>query len=458
MSIVFCLKVLLNKFMNQSDFSSLVLQPSDVDLVIYHGKCSDGFTSALASYTYFKSNNGINRNGKKVEYYPASFSRTPPNVEGKNVLICDFSYKYAQMVEMMTKAKSLVILDHHKSAEKELENIPSENKVFRMDHSGAYITWKYFYPEQDVPLLVKYVEDNDIWLKKMPNTREVTSYIFTLPFEFEQYEKLLDPSQVAAIIPVAEGMNKQNAYYTENALPFNTLKFIQMGEEYYFVVHLNSSVLKSEIGNEVLKKYPNSDFSAIYSVNGSSTYFSLRSENDRADVSVIASKYGGGGHRNASGLSVYNTVELPGKLIDENTMYNMLDNIYFSTLNWNKEKLNVVYLNCSHNKKHIGKYLLQQRTTEKTSDGTERVVQQCCSCKRHLKGNGDYVFCDFSCIWNYDGENNKTWYSVTWKKDSINDTKPEQILKELFEDNNDYQYIENDKRVIFTVKGCKHTL
>jgi oligoribonuclease NrnB/cAMP/cGMP phosphodiesterase (DHH superfamily) len=443
--------------MDSKDFSLLALNPSEVDLVIYHGRCSDGFTSALAAYTYFKSNGGFNKNGVKVEYFPASFSAPPPDVSGKNVLICDFSYKFAQMTEMISSAKSLVILDHHKSAERELEKIPNANKVFRMDHSGAYITWKYFYPEEDVPLLVKYVEDNDIWLKAMPNTREVTSYIFTLPFEFEEYEKLLDPKQLEAIIPVAEGMNKQNLHYTEKALSFNTLKFVQVDKEYYFVVHLNSSVLKSEIGNQVLGKYPNSDFSAIYSVNGNATFFSLRSENDRADVSVIAGKYGGGGHRNASGLSVYNTIEFPGKLIDENTMYNLLDNIYFSEFNWQKEKINVVYLNCTHHKRHIGKYLLQQRTIEKAQEG-DRVVQQCCSCKRNSDNNKDYIFCDFSCVWNYDGKNNKTWYSVLWNKDTINGTSPEKILNELFGSNEDYQYIESDKRVVFTVKGVKHLL
>ena len=443
--------------MNSSDFSLLKLVPSTVNLVIYHGNCSDGFTSALAAYCYFKSSDGFNVNGDKVEYHSAAFNRPPPNVTGKNVLICDFSYKYEIMLEMISKANSLAILDHHKSAESALKQISDVNKVFRMDHSGAYLTWKYFYPEQDVPLLVKYVEDNDIWLKIMHNTREVTSYIFSLPFEFTEYEKLLDPEEIKKIIPIAEGMNKQNMYYVEKSLPYNTLKFVQIDDKYYFAVHLNSSVLKSEIGNEVLKSYPNSDFSAIYSVNGNATYFSLRSENDRADVSLIAGKFGGGGHRNASGLSVYNTTELPGKLIDETLMYNLLDNIYFGTV----ITLNVAYLNCSHNKKHIGKYLLQTRTTEKVPDSVNmesRVVQQCCSCNRNSKKNNYYVFCDLSCVWNYDGSDNKTWYTVTWANDMIGENKAVDVVQKLFGNNCDYQYIETEKRVVFTLKGCNNVL
>lgn len=441
--------------MNAIDFALLELDPSEVDFVIYHGNCSDGFTSALAAYEYFKPTNGINKNGIHVEYYAASFYNSPPNVANRNVLICDFSYKYVQMIEMMKSAKKLIILDHHKSAEKELENIQPKNKIFRMDHSGAYITWKYFYPDNDVPLFVKYVEDNDIWLKKMPYTREVTSYIFSLPFKFEEYEKLLDPSQIDAIIPIAQGMNKQNEYYVEKSLPYVTLKFIQINNEYYFVVHSNSSILKSEIGNQMLKKYPNCDFSAIYSVNDDSTNFSLRSDNDRADVSLIASKFGGGGHRNASGLSVYNTTELPGKLIDNNVMYNLLNNIYFSVLEWKSEKINVVHLNCSHHKKHIGKYLLQQRTIEKTPDG-DRIIQQCCSCKRQLENNNDYIMCDFAFVWDFDGE--RINYVIAMSNNKINEVKMEQILCELYGNNNDYQYNEDDMTVTFSLDKVKYIL
>ena len=36
-----------------------------------------------------------------------------------------------------------------------------------MTHSGAYITWKYFFGDDEVPLLIKYIEDNDIYVIKL---------------------------------------------------------------------------------------------------------------------------------------------------------------------------------------------------------------------------------------------------------------------------------------------------
>jgi hypothetical protein len=63
-------------------------------------------------------------------------------------------------------------------------------------------------------------------------------------------------------------------------------------------LHLDTDILSS-FGDS-----PHIDFSAIYSINDSqnTTSFSLRSSNEHYDVSEIAKIYGGGGHRNASGL------------------------------------------------------------------------------------------------------------------------------------------------------------
>jgi len=453
--------------MQDINLSHLNLVPNTIDLVIYHGKCCDGFGSALASYEYFKFNNGCNILGNKVEYFPATFNQPPPSVIGKNVIICDFSYKKDVLLKMISEANSLAVIDHHKTAEAELKDIPDKYKIFRMDHSGAYLTWKYFFPTYDVPLLIQYIEDNDIWLKAMPYTREVTSYIFTLPYEFEEYSKLLVPGFIENnIIPIATGMQKQNNYYIDNALSFTTLKFVQIGDEYYFVVHLNSSILKSEIGNSVLYKYPNCDFSAIYSTNGSTTYYSLRSDDSRTDVSQIALKFGGGGHRNASGITTqYGTTEFPGKIIDNNILYGLLNNIYTKKITISGYDFNVVYFNTTHNKKHIGKYLLQTRTTEKL-ENSARGIQQTCSIIRNKLENQDYydTFA-ISCVWNYDGlssnnngnNNGKTWFSLNWNNSYAGiDLGP--LLKNKFNKEDDYQYIDSDKRIIFTKKGNKFCL
>lgn len=440
--------------MTDIDFTALTILPSNVDLVIYHGRCSDGFGSALASYIYFKGSEGINANGKLVEYFPASFNAPPPNVTGRNVLICDFSYKYDVLTKMIGDANSLAVIDHHKTAEAELKLVPDQNKVFRMDHSGAYLTWKFFFGAADVPLLIKYIEDNDIWLKKMPFTKEVTAYVFSLPFEFEEYEKLLvDDYIMHDVIPTAIGMGKQNTHYADQAMSMSTQKFIQIGDKYYFVAHINTSVLKSEIGNQIFTKHPQCDFSAAYSLKDSATYFSLRSTDDRADVSAIALKYGGGGHRNAAGLMTFGTIELPAKLHDNNVLYKLINNIYTQEL---PDSTNIVYLNISHSRKHIGQYLLQQRTVEKI-DGTDRIVQEACSVIRNRSEDKTYYKkFDLSCVWNYDGGDDKSWFTVQWVKSSDSDTDVDvgkKLAIDKFKEFNDYQLIDKENRIVFSITG-----
>jgi oligoribonuclease NrnB/cAMP/cGMP phosphodiesterase (DHH superfamily) len=427
------------------DFSKLELLPQNVDIVIYHGRCSDGFGAALAFYKLFQPTGGLNANGRKVTYFAASFHIPPPPCTGLNVAICDFSYKKDVMLKLISDANSLAIIDHHKSAEEDLTHILEKNKIFRMDHSGAFLTWAYCFPTLPMPLLIQYIQDNDIWLKAMLNTREITSYIFSLPFEFEEYEKLLDENVLLNdILPVAIGMQKQNEIYTNEALSHVLMKFVQLDGMYFFVASTNTSVLKSEIGNRIFTKYENANFSCAYSMSDTTAYLSLRSTNDRTDVSKIASKFGGGGHRCASGMTVFGSCDF-GNVLDVNVMYNLLNNIYVGESQLLGET--VVYLNCTHNRKQIGKYLLQTRYHDEVLGEN---VQECCSILRNVtKDNTFFVSCNISCVWNYDGFNNVTWFSISWTDKQNVDNLKDALAKE-----NDFQYIHNDKRILFTRKGC----
>jgi oligoribonuclease NrnB/cAMP/cGMP phosphodiesterase (DHH superfamily) len=383
------------------NFNKVKLKPDNIDIVIYHGGCIDGFGSALAVNQYYKKNN-INKN---ILYFPGYFNSPPPNVQNKNVLICDFSYSKDITLNLISQAQNLLILDHHKSAEINLLDIPDENKVFDMTHSGAYITWKYFFCDEEVPLLIKYIEDNDIWLKQMPFTSEVTSYIQSLPFEFIEYEKLLDENYMKnTVIPTGIGMYKQNEYYIKQAVKRATPKFLLIDNKYYFVCFLNTSILKSEIGNKILSEYQLCDFSAMYNINDNKpeTFFSLRSEEDKADVSIIAVKYGGGGHRNAAGLTVnYICNMLPCKEIAGIDIYKQLSQIYFKNNFPYVESIDNIYgvhLNSSNNKTDLAKYLLQVKYVSKE----DKNILQCEYIAKNKNISIDVNFkVKYALVWSY---------------------------------------------------------
>ncbi len=265
----------------------------------------------------------------------------------------------------------MAILDHHKTSQFELANIKDKYKLFRMDHCGAYLTWCFMHRTNVVPLLIKYVEDNDIWLKQMPKTCEFTSFINTIDHKFELYENFLNENYILNTALI-EGsvMMKQNNHSINKFLEKANIKIANINQKYYMIAYVNSAQHKSEIGNQLIKKYPLIDFSAIYSIDDikNKTIFSLRSTDDNCDVSKIAKIFNGGGHMNASGCIIDNiTNVLPYTIMDGIDLYNSLKTLKFIN-NFkisNDDNISFEYKLClicaDNNKCILANYLLQEK-------------------------------------------------------------------------------------------------
>ena len=246
--------------MTDTNFSNLIMQKDEIDMIIYHGGCVDGFGAAFAAYKYFS----VNHPNKEIIYFPGSFDKPPPDATGKNVCLCDFTYKKLILDIMMTKANKLIILDHHKTAQEDLESLPQENKIFDMNHSGAYIAWSYFHPDKPIPKLILYIEDTDIWTKKLPYTNEVSTIINMTEKTFDEYDKLLDDEYLMNKgLTEGSAILKNNSNSILQSIKSAIPKLITINQNHYFVCYLNSSVFKSDIGNKVFDIYPDANFSAI---------------------------------------------------------------------------------------------------------------------------------------------------------------------------------------------------
>tara|TARA_B100001248_G_scaffold51520_1_gene33503 strand:+ start:2857 stop:3774 length:918 start_codon:yes stop_codon:yes gene_type:complete len=274
--------------------------------IIYHNHCNDGFGSALAARKIF---------GDSAIYWPANHDQDPPDVKGMDVYILDYCYKRPILENMVKVANKVIVIDHHKTAEAELSDMEETSKfqkVFDMNHSGAVLTYKYFFPNEQLPLLFSYIEDRDIWLKKMPDTAEVSAALFGLQKEFsiweeylvdENIDKLIDiGKKVLAHIEVEVNNLARNSYLDEWSLILDNERIT------FNVAVCNSPLYQSDLGNYlVTKKFKDqADFAAIWNFDGTinKTKFSLRSTNEKQDISIIAKLFGGGGHRNASGCTV----------------------------------------------------------------------------------------------------------------------------------------------------------
>lgn len=346
------------------DFDSKILKREEVDYVIHHGRCMDGFSSAMCCW-HWRNQNKLSNNETDIKFVPAFHfkdKKYPDDLKGKNVLICDFSYSKDQLLEMIKISNKLLILDHHKTAKDELEDIPDVNKVFDMSHSGAYITWRYFFRyDMYLPKMIKYVEDRDIWLNKQPMTDEFSTVMMNTDYSFQAYAKFLDDKYLSkTVFPVGKGMvtqkNKDIKDVESDIIPH----FIKIKGKYYFAGHLMQKLHKSELGNHAFSVLPNLNFSVIYSHNpfSKTMSYSLRSMNDRTDVSKIAKVFGGGGHRNASGFgSDTEHWAMPCQIIDNYRLYYTMDSIYCKK----QGGLNCAVINNSTHQKHLAKYLMQER-------------------------------------------------------------------------------------------------
>ena len=408
---------LLSSYTNFMSYQNLELEPKDVDVVIYHKNCPDGLGGAFAAWYYF-TRLGID---KHVEYIGASHGEQPPDVTGKNLLIVDFSYKKDVLNALLKIVNKMVILDHHLTAMEDLKDLDPKHKIFDMNHSGAYLSWVYFFPEEPVPKLILYIEDRDIWTKKMELTDEFSSWFSTITQNFENFVPLLNDSYLMSIIKTeGVGMEKANKNNISKTVKYADPIFMRISGEYYMVVHINTTVHKSDIGNQVLvgkDMYPNADFSASYSIDdrSGSTLFSLRSTNKHIDCSKIAELFGGGGHRNASGAKIQCiTATLPGEILSKGQLYDKFDKIYFGTIDIVGTMFNVVYFNMSSLKSKIGKYLLRDKYII-TEGGVEYPVQVCRSIEMN-RSKENYLpsRVHIAAIWSYDGYTDTTTFSIVF--------------------------------------------
>lgn len=298
-------------------------------LCIYHGNCADGFTAAWAVWRKL---------GDQCDYYPGVYSDPPPDVTGRDVIMVDFSYKRPVLEAMCQPrgAASILILDHHKTAEADLKGLgvdmskwaeptwerylealalddmenaningPVLYQLFDMERSGAGLAWDFFHGGAR-PNLVEYVEDRDLWRFNLAMSRDINAAIFSYEYTWKNWDDLaaaLDGDPLAVANAGAAIERKHHKDIAE--LVRVTKRKMVIGGHEVWCANLPYT-LTSDAGNLMAQGAP---FAACYWDTPDGRVFSLRSTADGLDVSEIAKRYGGGGHKNASGFRLAHGVE-----------------------------------------------------------------------------------------------------------------------------------------------------
>lgn len=266
-------------------------------ICIYHGNCADGFGAAWVFSRH---------SGQDFDFHAGIYQDAPPDIDGRDVYLADFSYKRPIMESIIDRAKSVTLIDHHKTALDDLAPIMNRMRCHcGLDHSGAMLAWQFF-KEGEPPQLLKHIEDRDLWRFALPHTREIQANVFSHPYEFDVWDRLM-----AAPVDqlVSEGRAIERKHFKDIAELVGVFKHRRMIGGYNVPVTNLPYTLTSDAGHLMADREP---FAACYWDTPDGRVYSLRSTDAGVDVSEIAKQYGGGGHRNASGFRVPYSHELAG--------------------------------------------------------------------------------------------------------------------------------------------------
>lgn len=328
--------------------------------VLYHANCRDGFGAKFAAWEKFRSS---------AEYIPVQYGKPMPEirttgkfselhwgeqffdpfsgetyhkinkseavgvsggdaVEGHTdtfeedeevslnvaVYICDFSYSKEELEALRDRVSTLVVLDHHKTAEEALRGFQGAEIVFDMNRSGAVIAWNYFHPGVKVPEILLHIQDRDLWKFNLHGTNEVHASLLMMGDDLTAMEALAEDDDMGRyFLKAAKEAGAQILKYEQKHVEGAVKNVKVLPYKGYKVGVYNTTTLVSELGHTVCHSEElGVDFSMSYFLDTDGTpILSFRSKGE-FDVAKLAKELGGGGHKNAAGARV--TLDFLGQL------------------------------------------------------------------------------------------------------------------------------------------------
>ena len=303
---------------------------------LYHSD-SDGFGASWAVHRALKDT-------CEMLFISVQYGQEPPYEElrtfgPEKIFIVDFSYKAPVLKELSQIYPEITVMDHHKTALADLREWVPEGETmvngvvnkggcsyfFDENLSGCGLTWDMFHPGEDVPEILLYVQDRDLWRFELENSKEINAYIATMPEDFVEWDNFYLPDAYTAgkaVVAFQDAQIKRrlrdvvmvefrDLRYGPEETDFQEVRFrflppSQAKEEGHFtlVPFVNASENQSELGEAMCLAYLDSPFSVSYCdrPDGKRSY-SLRSRNG-FDVSTVCKAFGGGGHPGAGGFTL----------------------------------------------------------------------------------------------------------------------------------------------------------
>lgn len=310
-----------------------------VKICAYHYPCADGIFGALGAYL----------SGEPFTFVPLSILSTEQSridtfaqtlQSDDELYIVDFTGGPLFIAACCAKAKSVIILDHHKTGAEDLASptltsLTNLTTQFDMTRSGATISRDYFnIPSKlhstrpsdadRILQLFTYIEDNDLWRHALPDSKLFSAGFQSLGFDFDArkdggaiFEKILALNVDNVISKGREVIVEQDKIIADELTRAFTISipYGEEGKKFEMIAVLTKYPdYRSTMGNLLATKSLDQGFMSVGAVVyeeealGDSLFkVSLRSTGD-LDTTVVSKFYNGGGHKNASSFNILKTV------------------------------------------------------------------------------------------------------------------------------------------------------
>lgn len=284
---------------------------------LYHKDCFDGLGAAWAT---------------KLAYPDAAFIATdyrdplPDGLDGKRVIVVDFSYPIESMIILTQVAAELIFLDHHPRSKEIVEQLNQIQTTalgfpicarFEDSRSGAMMAWEFFFGQTDPPALIRHISNRDLWLEQEQQSFEIMEAVALYPMNLDEWDDLFCWRRDRSY---PENVDAHNARIEPLASLGRTLR-VKMQQDYLRIIDQTQRTIElggvsvplinvpRGLGSEAIGYLAQSHpFAAGYYDDATHRIFSLRSKRGSgANVRAIAEQYGGGGLYHASGFTVPRT-------------------------------------------------------------------------------------------------------------------------------------------------------
>ena len=223
-----------------------------------------------------------------------------PNLTGKHVYMLDIAFSRDKMERVSQEVAFLCVLDHHQSARDDLLGMGCScgTLTFHLHQSGASMAWHYFFPEQEMPALIKHVEDRDLLKWLHADTAPYLASLDVGPYHFHRWSGILmmPPAAFAEFMARGKILHAQTVklarQLAQDARDITVMGIVGR-------VANAPNVLHNAVGEELLKEC--STFAMLWCLEEQGTRLKIGLRGAPGfDTIPMAKAFGGGGHPYAS--------------------------------------------------------------------------------------------------------------------------------------------------------------